>query len=82
MKYREKNLLIILHGNKLFYFSLALKEETEMPPPIRMATPYGGRLTWELPGGNKLIVHLKDKNKIRHRKRWSQVSLHYNSKKW
>lgn len=36
-------------------------------------TPYGGRLEWELPGENKLIVHLKDKDKIRHKKRWSQV---------
>lgn len=36
-------------------------------------TPYGGRLVWTLPGKNKLIVHLKDKTLIRHRKRWSQV---------
>lgn len=42
-------------------------------PPIRTNTPYGGRLEWRLPGENKLIAHLKDKTKIRHRKRWSQV---------
>lgn len=54
-------------------FSLVSKEQKEMPPPIRMPTPYGGRLKWKLPGGNNLIIHLKDKNKIRHRKRWSQV---------
>ncbi|KAL6262075.1 hypothetical protein P5V15_007171 [Pogonomyrmex californicus] len=42
-------------------------------PPIKYPTPYGGRLMWTLPGKTKLIVHLKDKNKIRHRKRWSQV---------
>lgn len=36
-------------------------------------TPYGGRLVWILPGHNKLYVHLKDKNLIRHKKRWSQV---------
>ena len=41
-------------------------------------TPYGGRLVWTLPGQNKLIVHLKDKNKIRHKKRWSQVYYHIN----
>ena len=35
--------------------------------------PYGGRLVYVLPGRNKMIVHLKDKNKIRQRKRWSQV---------
>ena len=42
-------------------------------PPIRTETPYGGKLEWKLPGENKLIAHLKDKTKIRHRKRWSQV---------
>lgn len=36
-------------------------------------TPYGGRLTWKLLGGNSLVCHLKDKTKIRHKKRWSQV---------
>jgi chitin synthase len=41
--------------------------------PKRIATPYGGRLEWSLPGQTKLIAHLKDKTKIRHRKRWSQV---------
>ena len=42
-------------------------------PPEKYPTPYGGRLKWTLPGGTNLIVHLKDKNKIRHKKRWSQV---------
>lgn len=42
-------------------------------PPIRTKTPYGGKLEWQLPGKNRLIAHLKDKTKIRHRKRWSQV---------
>lgn len=36
-------------------------------------TPYGGRLLFVLPEGNLLYVHLKDKNLIRHKKRWSQV---------
>lgn len=43
-------------------------------PPKKLPTPYGGRLVWTLPGKNKMICHLKDKAKIRHRKRWSQVS--------
>ena len=47
-----------------------------MPPPKKVATPYGGRLIWTLPGGNQLIAHLKDKAVIRHRKRWSQVTYH------
>ena len=42
-------------------------------PPKIFLTPYGGRLEWRLPGGTKLIAHLKDKARIRHRKRWSQV---------
>ena len=46
-----------------------------MDPPTKVITPYGGRLVWVLPGGNSLVVHLKDKQKIRHRKRWSQVNL-------
>ena len=45
--------------------------------PIKTPTPYGGRLTWTLPGGNLLYVHVKDKNKIRHRKRWCQVNYIY-----
>ncbi|XP_032669595.1 chitin synthase chs-2-like [Odontomachus brunneus] len=46
-------------------------------PPIKYPTPYGGRLMWTLPGKTQLIVHLKDNNKIRHRKRWSQVMYMY-----
>ena len=46
---------------------------TSLGDPVRTAVPYGGRLTWVLPGGTPLVVHLKDKNKTRHKKRWSQV---------
>ncbi|XP_074100057.1 chitin synthase chs-2 isoform X3 [Cotesia typhae] len=46
-------------------------------PPIKYPAPYGGRFEWTLPGKTRLIVHLKDKNKIRHRKRWSQVMYMY-----
>jgi hypothetical protein len=48
--------------------------EYQMKPPKKFPTPYGGRLVWTLPGKTKMIVHLKDKDKIRHKKRWSQVS--------
>ena len=44
-----------------------------LAPPLKTPTPYGGRLTWTLPGGNLLYVHMKDINKIRNKKRWSQV---------
>ena len=40
-----------------------------------MRTPYGARITWKLPGGNDLVAHLKDNDKIRHKKRWSQVLI-------
>ncbi|EEB10859.1 chitin synthase, putative [Pediculus humanus corporis] len=46
-------------------------------PPKKYPTPYGGRLVWTLPGKTKMYAHLKDKSKIRHRKRWSQVMYMY-----
>lgn len=49
----------------------------QLKPPKKYPTPYGGRLEWIMPGQNKLIAHLKDKMKIRHRKRWSQVMYMY-----
>ena len=48
-----------------------------MEPPIKVLTPYGGRLIFKLPGGSNLVVHLKDKSKIRNKKRWSQVMYMY-----
>lgn len=45
--------------------------------PKKVPTPYGGKLIWILPGKTKMIAHLKDKGKIRHRKRWSQVMYMY-----
>ncbi|XP_042189069.1 chitin synthase chs-2-like [Callorhinchus milii] len=42
-----------------------------------METPYGGRISYTLPSGNMLHVHLKDKDKIRHKKRWSQIMYLY-----
>ncbi|XP_046403163.1 chitin synthase chs-2 isoform X1 [Ischnura elegans] len=45
--------------------------------PRKYPAPYGGRLVWTLPGKTKMIAHLKDKSKIRHRKRWSQVMYMY-----
>ena len=58
----------------LVFFSCVHERQLSLGPPFRTPTPYGGRLTWRLPGGTKLVTHLKDKHKIRHKKRWSQVS--------
>jgi len=46
-------------------------------PPKKVPTPYGGRLIYTLPGKTKMIIHLKDKSKIRHKKRWSQCMYMY-----
>ncbi|CAI9733847.1 chitin synthase chs-2-like [Octopus vulgaris] len=39
----------------------------------KVSTPYGGRLELVMPGDTQMIIHLKDKDKIRHKKRWSQI---------
>jgi len=57
--------------------SSVLESEVAMPQPVLMPTPYGGRLTWILPGRTLFVAHLKDKSKIRHLKRWSQVPYNY-----
>ncbi|XP_012941255.1 chitin synthase chs-2 [Aplysia californica] len=53
------------------------ESDISLLPPVKIPTPYGGRLVWTLPGGNLLIVHMKDKQKVRHKKRWSQVMYMY-----
>ena len=58
---------------KIWYGGRKMK----VPPPTKYTTPYGGRLVWNLPGGTKITCHLKDKDKIRHKKRWSQVMYMY-----
>ncbi|KAL3098213.1 hypothetical protein niasHS_002049 [Heterodera schachtii] len=45
--------------------------------PRKCVTPYGGRVSYILPGKNRLTVHLKNKWLIRQRKRWSQVMYLY-----
>ncbi|XP_050419061.2 chitin synthase chs-2 [Patella vulgata] len=57
--------------------SIVHRVQVKMDDPNKYPTPYGGRLEWHLPGQNKLICHMKDKAKIRHRKRWSQVMYMY-----
>ncbi|XP_041867372.1 chitin synthase chs-2-like [Melanotaenia boesemani] len=48
-----------------------------IPDQKVIRTPYGGRLVIKMPHGNNIIVHFKDKNLIRHKKRWSQVMYLY-----
>uniref|UniRef100_W5KPB4 chitin synthase n=1 Tax=Astyanax mexicanus TaxID=7994 RepID=W5KPB4_ASTMX len=49
----------------------------QLPDQKIIQTPYGCRLQYTLPEGNSLTVHFKDKNKIRHKKRWSQIMYLY-----
>lgn len=46
----------------------------ELEEVKKFETPYGARFEWTLLTDQKLIIHLKDKTKIRNRKRWSQVN--------
>jgi chitin synthase len=52
-------------------------EGMRMTLPTKTPAPYGGRLTWKLPGGNLLVVHLKDKKKVLRKKRWSMVCISF-----
>ncbi|XP_052079431.1 chitin synthase chs-2-like [Mytilus californianus] len=56
--------------------------DIELDDGMMYRTPYGARIEWILPGGNKMVAHLKDKTKIRHKKRWSQVMYMYYILQW
>ncbi|XP_068431605.1 chitin synthase chs-2-like [Clinocottus analis] len=49
----------------------------QIPDQKIIRTPYGGRLVVTMPHGNLIIVHFKDKELIRHKKRWSQIMYLY-----
>ncbi|XP_036440672.1 chitin synthase chs-1-like, partial [Colossoma macropomum] len=53
------------------------KRKPCLPQQKIISTPYGGRLEYTLPKGNTMMVHLKDKQLIRHKKRWSQIMYLY-----
>ncbi|XP_075719841.1 chitin synthase chs-2-like [Rhinoderma darwinii] len=59
--------------NQVFHHANTSERRTQ----TIMSTPYGERLCYKLPCGNLLYVHLKDKKKIRHKKRWSQIMYMY-----
>lgn len=54
----------------------SFRERKLLPDQKIIQTPYGCRLQYTLPHGNLLNVHFKDKQQIRHKKRWSQVSFY------
>ncbi|XP_062583724.1 chitin synthase chs-1-like [Saccostrea cucullata] len=49
----------------------------QLEKPVIISTYYGGQVIFRMPGENLLYIHLKDKTKIRHKKRWSQVMCMY-----
>ncbi|XP_071149954.1 chitin synthase chs-2-like [Mytilus edulis] len=57
-------------------------DEVKVDDGTMYRTPYGARIEWALPGENKMVAHLKDKTKIRHKKRWSQVMYMYYILQW
>ena len=57
---------------------ISYKGQTVLNPPKVKKTPYGGRIEWKWTFENtcrpgKLVVHLKDNEKVAKKKRWSQV---------
>ncbi|XP_071357113.1 chitin synthase chs-1-like [Trachinotus anak] len=49
----------------------------QIPAQKVIRTPYGGRVVVTMPHGNTIMIHFKDKELIRHKKRWSQVMYLY-----
>uniref|UniRef100_A0AAZ1XBE4 chitin synthase n=1 Tax=Oreochromis aureus TaxID=47969 RepID=A0AAZ1XBE4_OREAU len=58
-------------------FGYFFKKQQQVPDQKIIQTPYGGRLIVNMPQGNKIVVHFKDKELIRHKKRWSQIMYLY-----
>ncbi|XP_076822108.1 chitin synthase chs-1-like [Clavelina lepadiformis] len=52
-------------------------EDKHIMPPLVYPTPYGGKLEYTLPNATPMVVHLKNKTKIRKGKRWSQCMYMY-----
>ncbi|KAG7233856.1 hypothetical protein INR49_006488 [Caranx melampygus] len=52
-------------------------KQQQIPDQTVIRTPYGGRLIVTMPHGNSITVHFKDKELIRHKKRWSQIMYLY-----
>ena len=59
--------------NEFVYQLIKLLEDKKIIIHEKIITPYGGRLIWKLENQTLLICHLKDKTKIKIKKRWSQL---------
>ncbi|XP_065323684.1 chitin synthase chs-2-like [Gordionus sp. m RMFG-2023] len=82
---KEEKITVVRTNQFVKLLFRAMKDASEctydtsvtLNPPMKVLTPYGGRLVWKLPGRNKIVVHLKNKKLIRPKKRWSQVMYMY-----
>uniref|UniRef100_A0A671XER4 chitin synthase n=1 Tax=Sparus aurata TaxID=8175 RepID=A0A671XER4_SPAAU len=63
--------------NLVEVFTEFFKKHQQIPDQTVVRTPYGGRLVITMPHGNNIVVHFKDKELIRHKKRWSQIMYLY-----
>ncbi|KAM9839122.1 chitin synthase chs-2-like [Aulostomus maculatus] len=75
-----KNLVKVLTEVYVIFLNIdtkLFKKHRQVPDQIIMRTSYGGQLVFTMPEGNTIVVHFKDKDLIRHKKRWSQVMYLY-----
>ena len=68
------------HGNDLSQFAIQLMSlvpdalKVNLKDGKKIQTPYGYRFTWEVESTRMaFMIHLKDNQKIKNKKRWSQV---------
>uniref|UniRef100_A0A3B4AAD2 chitin synthase n=1 Tax=Periophthalmus magnuspinnatus TaxID=409849 RepID=A0A3B4AAD2_9GOBI len=74
-----KNLIEIISETYIFTNideKMFIKKQ-QHPKQTIINTPYGGRVIVKMPHGNLILIHFKDKERIRHKKRWSQVMYLY-----
>ncbi|XP_044192392.1 chitin synthase chs-2-like [Thunnus albacares] len=70
-------ILTEVYGNFMNIDEKFFREQQQIPDQKIVRTPYGGRLVVTMPHGNIIVVHFKNKELIRHKKRWSQVMYLY-----
>ncbi|KAJ0003674.1 hypothetical protein NQD34_008772 [Periophthalmus magnuspinnatus] len=75
-----KNLIEIISETYGIFTNIDEKmfiKKQQHPKQTIINTPYGGRVIVKMPHGNLIVIHFKDKERIRHKKRWSQVMYLY-----
>ncbi|KAK2830793.1 hypothetical protein Q5P01_018724 [Channa striata] len=70
-------IITVVYGTFTHMNDKLFKKQHKIPDQKIIRTTYGGRLVITMPSGNNIIVHFKNKELIRHKKRWSQVMYFY-----